>query len=112
MRELNIQASNNRNPSQTTTRRTTIDARFARLASNLRHDLIRSSDEHGLVTPAALPRTSRDRVPAQQHHPFTRILHWTTFALLIVAAVTVCAREFIGDQTTRRMLLAITSGPG
>jgi len=112
MRELNIQASNNRNPSQATTRRTTIDARFARLASNLRPDSIRSSGEHGLVPPAALPRTNRNRVPARRHHPFTRMLHWTTFALLIVAAVTVCAREFIGDQTTRRMLLAIHEWAG
>jgi cytochrome b561 len=112
MRELNIQATCNRNPSQATTRRTTIDARFARLPSTLRANSTRSSGEHGLVTSAALSRASRDRVPARRHHPFTRMLHWTTFALLIVAAVAVCAREFIGDQTTRRMLLAIHEWSG
>ena len=112
MRELNIQASCKQNPSLATTRRTTVDARFARLPSNLRPNSIRCSGEHRLVTPAALPCTSRDRVPARRHHPFTRILHWTTLALLIVAAVSVCAREFIEDQTTRRMLLAIHEWSG
>ena len=113
MRELNIQASCNRNPSLATTRRTIIDARFAKLPSNLRPNSIRCSGEHRLVTqPAALPCTSRDRAPAQRHHPFTRMLHWTTFALLIVAAVSVCAREFIEDQTTRGMLLAIHEWTG
>lgn len=112
MREPNIQASCNRNPSQATTRRTTVDARFAKLPSNLRPNSIRSSGEHRLVTPAALPCTSRDRVPAPRHHPFTRILHWTTFVALIVAAVTVCARDFIDDPTTRRVLLAIHEWTG
>ena len=112
MHERNIQTSCNRNPSQATTRRTAVDARFARPPSNLRPTSIRSSGEHRHVTPAALPCPSRDRVPAPRHHPFTRILHWATFAMLIVAAVTVCAREFIEDQTARRMLLAIHEWTG
>jgi cytochrome b561 len=112
MHELNIQASCNQNPSQATTRRTTIDARFARLPPNLRPNSIRLSGEHGIVAPATLSRTSRDRAKARRHHPFTRILHWTTFAVLIVAAVTVCTREFSEDQTTRRMLLAIHEWSG
>lgn len=112
MRELNIQASCNRNPSQATTRRTTVDARFARLPSNLRPNSIRSSGEHRLVTPASLPCTSRDRVLATRHHPFTRLLHWTTFAMLIVAAISVCAREFIENQAARQMLLAIHEWTG
>jgi cytochrome b561 len=112
MRELNIQAGCNRNPSQATTRRTTVDARFAKLPSNLRPNSIRSSGEHRLTTPAALPCTNRDRAPAARHHPFTRLLHWTTFAVLIVATVTVFAREFIEDHAARRMLLSIHEWTG
>jgi cytochrome b561 len=113
MREVNIQESyNNRCPSAATTRRTAVDARFANLPSTFRHNPTRTSGEHALVTSAALSRSCRDRVPAARHHPFTRILHWTTFAVLIVAAVSVCARQFIEDQTARRMLLAIHEWTG
>lgn len=112
MRELNIQASYKYNPSQATTRRTAVDPRFAKLPSNLRSHSFRNSGEHRLVTPAALPCTSRDRVPAPRHHPFTRLLHWTTFAALIVAAASVGAREFIEDQTARRMLLSMHEWTG
>lgn len=46
------------------------------------------------------------------HHPFTRILHWTMFALLIVAVGTICAREYVDDRATNQLLLAIHEWSG
>jgi cytochrome b561 len=114
MSEHNIPTSYNRNAAQITTKRTNVVAHPAcpPPRGNLGASPIRSSGEHRIVTHVAPSGASRKPVSARQHHPFTRILHWTTFALLIAAAVTVCAREFIGDQTTRRMLLAIHEWTG
>jgi cytochrome b561 len=110
----NIPASYNRNAALITTKRTNVVVHPACLPSrgNLRAGSIRSSGEHRIVTYVAPSRASRKSVSARQHHPFTRILHWTTFALLIVAAGSVCAREFIEGPATRQLLLAIHEWTG
>jgi cytochrome b561 len=109
MREHNIHTSYDYNAALSTTQRSNIRASFARLRANS----IRSSGEHRLVMRAAPARVGRKPVSAQHHHhPFTRILHWTTFALLIVAAGSVSAREFIDDQAARQLLLAIHEWSG
>jgi cytochrome b561 len=114
MHEHKIHTSYSHNAALTNTQRSRIEACFARLPlhSNLRASSTRSSGRHGLVVRVAPPRASRKPVSARLHHPFTRILHWTTFALLIVAAGSVCAREFIDAQAARQLLLAIHEWTG
>ncbi len=114
MREHNIPMSSNLTAAQITTKRTNVVVHPACLPprGDLRDSSHRSSGEHRIVTHIEPSRASRKPVSARQHHPFTRILHWTTFALLIVAAVSVCAREFIEGPATRRLLLAIHEWSG
>ena len=108
MREHNIHTSYDHNAALTTTQRSKIQVSFARLRANS----IRSSGEHRLVIRAAPARVTRKPVSARRHHPFTRFLHWTTFVLLIAAAGSVFAREFIDGQATRQLLLAIHEWTG
>jgi len=108
MREQSIHTSYDHSVALTTTQRSNIAVHFARLRANS----IRSSGEHRLVVRAAPARVTRKPVPARRHHPITRFLHWMTFVLLIVAAVSVCAREFIDGQATRQLLLAIHEWTG
>jgi len=108
MREHNVHTSYDHNAALTTSQRSRIQVSFARL----RASSIRTSGEHRLVMRAAPARAVRKPVSAQRHHPFTRFLHWTTFALLIVAAASVCAREFIEYQAARQLLLAIHEWTG
>jgi cytochrome b561 len=108
MCEHSIHTSYDHNAALTTTQRFNIQVHFARLRANS----IRSSGEHRLVMRAVPARVGRKPASAQQHHPFTRILHWTTFALLIAAAGSACAREFIDDQAARQLLLAIHEWAG
>ena len=108
MREQSIHTSYDHSVALTTTQRSNIAVHFARLRANS----IRSSGEHRLVVRAAPARVTRNPVSARRHHPFTRFLHWTTLALLIVAAGSVCAREFIDGQATRQLLLAIHEWTG
>jgi len=108
MREHKLATSYDHHPALTTTQRSNIAVRFARLRANSS----RSSGEHRLVIRAAPARVTRKPVPARRHHPFTRLLHWTTFVLLIAAAGSVCAREFIDGQATRQLLLAIHEWTG
>ena len=114
MHELHIHTSCNHNPALTTTQRTNIKVRVTSLPPrwNLRANSIRTSGEHGLVIRAAPVPVSRKPASARKHHPFTRFLHWTTFALLIAATGSVCAREFIEGQVTRQLLLAIHEWTG
>jgi cytochrome b561 len=108
MREHNVHTSYDHNAALTTSQRSRIQVSFARL----RASSIRTSGEHRLVMRAAPVRAVRKPVSAQRHHPFTRFLHWTTFALLIVAAGSVCARAFIEYQPARQLLLAIHEWTG
>jgi len=108
MREQCIHTSYDHCAALTTTQRSNIAVHFARLRANP----IRSSGEHRLAIRAAPARVTRKPVPARRHHPFTRLLHWATFVLLLVAAGSVCAREFINGQPTRQLLLAIHEWTG
>jgi len=108
MREHNVHTSYDHNAALTTSQRSRIQVSFARL----RASSIRTSGEHRLVMRAAPARACRKTVSAPRHHPVTRFLHWTTFALLIVAAGTVCAREFIEYQPARQWLLSIHEWTG
>ena len=108
MHKHRIPTSYDHHAALTTTQRSNIQAHFARL----RASSIRSSGEHRLVMRAVPSRVSRKPVSAQRHHPFTRFLHWATLALLIAAAGTVCAREYIEDQAAREVLLAIHEWTG
>ena len=108
MCEHNIHTSYDHNAALSTTQRSNIRVSFARLRANS----TRSSGEHRLVMRAVPARVGRRPVSAQQHHPFTRFLHWATFAFLIVAAGAVCAREYIDDQAARQLLLAIHEWTG
>jgi cytochrome b561 len=108
MREHNMHTSYDHNAALTNSQRSRIQVSFARLRANS----IRTSGEHRLVMRVAPARAGRKPVSAQRHHPFTRLLHWTTFALLIVAAGTVCAREYVDDQAARQLLLAIHEWAG
>jgi cytochrome b561 len=108
MREHNVHTSYDHHAALTTTQRSNIRVSFSRLRDNS----IRSSGEHRLVMRAAPARVGRMPVSAQQHHRLTRVLHWTTFGLLISAAGSACARDFIDDQATRQLLLAIHEWAG
>jgi cytochrome b561 len=114
MSEDNVHTSYNRNPALITTKRTNVVVHPACLPPRRdpRASSIRSSGEHRIVTPVAPSHSSRKPVSARQHRPVTRILHWATFALLIVAAGSVCTREFIEGPATRRLLLAIHEWTG
>jgi cytochrome b561 len=108
MREHRIPTSYDHSAALTTTQRSNIAVHFARLRANS----IRSSGEHRLVIRAAPARVTRKPVSARRHHPFTRFLHWTMFVLLIVAAGSVCAREFTDGQATRQLLLELHEWTG
>jgi len=114
MREHNIPMSSNLNAAQITTKRTNVVMHPACLPprADPRDSSLQSSGEHCIVTQVEPSRASRKRVSPRQHHPFTRILHWTTFALLIAATVSICVREFIEGQATRRLLLALHESTG
>lgn len=109
IRQLSTHAGHGHKAAPTAAPRSSIDTLFTRLRWhwNLRAGSIRSSAEHGFVARAVRSWASRNPVSVRLHHPFTRILHWATFALLIVAAGTVCAREYIEDYATNQLLLAI-----
>ena len=66
----------------------------------------------GMPARTTWPRAGRSVVSVRSRHPFTRILYWATLALLIVAAVSVCARDYIDDHATERLLLAIHEWSG
>ncbi|HZX90331.1 MAG TPA: cytochrome b [Rudaea sp.] len=108
MREHSIPTSYDHVAALTTSQRSRIQMNFARLRANS----IRTSGEHRLVMRAAPARLSRKSVSGRQHRSFTRFLHWTTFALLILAAASVGARELIEGQATRQLLLAIHEWTG
>jgi len=108
MREHNVHTSYDHNAALTTTQRSNIQVSFARL----RASSMRTSGEHRLVMRAVPARAGRKTVSVLRHHPFTRFLHWMTFALLIVAAGTVCARELIAYQPARQWLLSIHEWSG
>jgi len=108
MREHSIPTSYDHVAALTSSQRCRIQVSFARLRANS----IRTSGEHRLVMRAVPARAGRKPVSARRHHPFTRFLHWTTFAFLIVAAGTVCARAFIEYQAARQLLLAIHEWAG